>query len=442
MMVEAKSTRWLQSPHLSWVLFALAAGVRLVYVGMGYEVAPQDTADYDEIALNLLSGEGFVARANWFGYELHSWRPPLYPFFLAGIYWVFGYSHLAVRLVQVLLGAATVVLVYRLGRRAHPPSAPIAGAIAAVYTPLVASANEVMSETLFTFLLVLAVYLLTGVLGRAGADPRRWPAALAAGATIGLAALTRPAALILWPVQVAVWIRRGWTSRRESPTVWWRCALWISAGTLLVLAPWTARNWSVHGALVVISSQSGFIVARSNAPSPDWKKGAEGWRIDRGVFERTPSEVERDRNWLRQGLSFPLHHPGSYLRLVGERFLRFVYFLTPAYNFWFATVFPLAVLGMWRCRSAEAHVLMTALTLTSTAVFCAVLYGSSRFRLPMEPFLILFAAAFVHHCRQQWGAHRTAVATGALVAFNGLAWWQSEAMRSLVLGILSASGLK
>ena len=50
------------------------------------EIPNGDTSDYDEIAINLLLGKGFVATGNWFGFELRSWRPPLYPMFLASLY--------------------------------------------------------------------------------------------------------------------------------------------------------------------------------------------------------------------------------------------------------------------------------------------------------------------------------------------------------------------
>lgn len=98
-------TKFFAPSPLRWGLFLIALSVRVIYVLQGYEVPPQDTLDYDEIALNLLRGDGFVARENWFGFELRSWRAPFYPFFLALVYGIFGYHHLAVRLVQCVVGA-------------------------------------------------------------------------------------------------------------------------------------------------------------------------------------------------------------------------------------------------------------------------------------------------------------------------------------------------
>ena len=157
----------------------------MAYILLDYPVPAQDTADYDELALNLLAGEGFVSRLNWFDFEMRSWRPPLYPFFLAAVYGVWGYSHLAVKFVQALVGAGTVVLVWALARALCPRAAPVAGCLALVYGPLVAISAEVMSETLFCFCTALAAWFSTVAEGR-----RKY--LLFAGFAVGLAALTRP----------------------------------------------------------------------------------------------------------------------------------------------------------------------------------------------------------------------------------------------------------
>ncbi len=402
--------------RLPYLLLGLALAVRLAYVLQDYPVPPQDTSDYDEIALNLLRGEGFVARENWFGFELRSWRAPFYPFFLALVYGTCGHSHLAVKVVQAAVGAGTAVLVWGLGRRLCPQAALAAGLFAAVYGPLVASANEVMSETWFTFWLVLAAWLLVVPRGRLGP----W----LGGAAIGLAALTRPVGLLLWPAfaLTALW-RRGRKGLGRS--------LWVGLALGAVVLPWTARNYLVHGAWVPIATHGGFIAARSNAPEPAWRQ-EHGWGIERQFFEQIPSEVERDRHWWQQGMAFIREHPGAYLRLAGERFLRFWYFFQPEYNFWFTLLLPFFVAGLWRRWRAGDFLLLSALIGLSLACFCLILYGSVRFRLPLEPFFILFGAAGAQGLVGRWGRPAWAVLAAA-AAVNLVLYWQGEALRSLVL---------
>jgi 4-amino-4-deoxy-L-arabinose transferase-like glycosyltransferase len=410
---------------LSLLIFVLALAARLAYVGQEYPVPPQDTPDYDDIALNLLKGEGFVARENWFGFEMRSWRAPFYPFFLAAVYGVWGHSHLAVEVVQAVVGAASAVLLYGLGQRIWPAAALPAGLFAAVYGPLVASAGEVMSETWFTFWLVLAAYLLSGAASRC--------ALLGGGAAIGLAALTRPVGLLLWPAFALVaLVAAPWEGLRRS--------LWVGLALGAAILPWTARNYLVHQALVPISTHGGFILARSNAAQPDWRR-EQGWGIERETFVQIPSEVERDRRWQQQGLEFIRSHPGAYLRLSAERLLRFWYFFQPGYNFWFGLLLPFFALGLWRYARREAFLFLSAFIAFSLAAFCLVLYGSVRFRLPLEPFFILFAAAAAEELIRCRG-RRAWLWLGGAVALNLLCYWQEAALRGAVLEWLQRWGLK
>ena len=414
-----------------WILFIGAFGARLVYVLQGWEVPAQDTPDYDEIALNLLGGEGFVARENWFGFELRSWRPPFYPFFLALVYGVWDYSHTAVRVAQAAVGAGAVLLVYELGRRLRPKAALVGGFWAAVYGPLVVSSNEVMSETWFTFWLLLAAWLLVAALTET--EVSRWHLA-AGGVAAGLAALTRPVGLILLPAFV---VTACWRQRREGAGR----SLWVALALCCTILPWSLRNYQVHGAWVPISTHGGFILARSNALEPAWRQ-ERGWGIAESFFQRIPSEVERDRFWYRQGLEFIRSHPGRYLRLAGERFLRFWYFLRPDYNFWFMAMLPFFLAGLWRFWRTGGFLLLSSFAAMSLGIFCFVLYGSTRFRLPLEPFFLLFAAAFVQDGWARWGGRRMGAALGAVVVFNLLLEWNDAVLRELVLQILAGGRLK
>ena len=413
-------------------LFAGAAALRILYVSVAPEAPPQDTPDYDEIARNLLSGAGFVSHENWFGHPVRSWRAPGYPLMLAAVYGVAGPDHQAVRLVQAILGAATVVLVYLLALRVRPSAASLAGLAAALYPPLLASANEVMSECLFTGLLVAALWAAVEGRHRGG---RRW--AFGTGALIALAGLTRPVGLLAAPAVLAV---AAWEDRAALGAWLRRWALPLGAGLVVTLAPWTARNAFVHGAFVPVATHGGFIVARSNADRPDWRR-PDGWRIDRGEFEAVPGEVERDRRWLRQGLGWIAGHPIEYLRLAAERFLRFWYFFQPGYNAAFVLAAPFWVCGLMRWGRSPGFRYPAAVFVLSAAVFCFVLYGSTRFRLPLEPLLLVFGAAAAHEGWRR-GGRRFAGACAGWAALQGLIWWHEEAARAAVIAALEAGGLR
>ncbi|MDA0335062.1 MAG: glycosyltransferase family 39 protein [bacterium] len=425
----------MRRPHrqLPW-LVGVALVARLVCVLAGVEVPPQDTPDYDEIAHNLLAGEGFVASSNWFGHELRAWRAPLYPVFLVVIYASIDDSHMAVRLVQAALGAATVALVYLLTWRLRAEAAAIAGWLAALYEPLITSANEVMTEVLFTTLLVAGVALAIESRHRSS---WRWP--MVAGLLLGLATLTRPVGLLAVPaiIAVAAWEDlRGWRAWRR----WLPFLGSLSAGVIVAMLPWTARNARVFNAFVPVSTHGGFIVARSNAEAPDWRM-PQGWRIDAQTFADCPDEIERDQRWMNEGLQWIAGHPGDWFLLGGERLLRFFYVFRPEYNVAFVVVMPFLLAGLWQVGAHPGFRHLSAVSALSITVFCLVLYGSTRFRLPLEPFFLVFAAVALQAGWRRWGM-RFVAGGGAWLACNGMLRLQDESVRQVVVGLLRAGGLK
>ena len=436
-MVDAEpfdSTSGARLAPLKWalLLFIVAAAIRFGYLAFEVAVPAQDTHDYDEIAANLLAGKGFVSSENWFGYEMRSWRAPLYPGFMAGIYGLIGYSHTAVKVVQAIFGSMTVVILFAIARTIFPPASVVAGLGAALYMPLVVNPNELMTETLFTFFFILSVYLMLEK--QVGAQPGmcrngHW---LTTGMVIGLAALTRPVALILWPLEILL-------SRPVAVSnfkVWiFRC-LWISLGVIATVAPWTARNYNIHGSLVPISTHGGFIFARSNGPNPDWKK-IDGWQIDRQTFDLMPNEVERDRYWLGQGWQYVVSDPGHFARLSLERFVRLWYFFRPDYNFSYMVLLPLFLAGFWQFRTKTGFDTLAVIIIAFVCTFSIFLYGSVRFRLPLEPLFILFASAFITDAWQRWGGRLVATVLAILIVANGLVWWQEKAARTLLLNFLA-----
>ena len=139
-----------------------------------------------------------------------AYRPPLYPLLLTGCVALGEYSRVAVGLLHLALGVATVGLVlvlgrwWGLGRRA----AALAALLVACDPILLRWSTQVMTETLATFLAVAGLLALTWA-GRAACGPtcrrplnglplRRWP-----GPRWRLGALCRPT-LLLWAVAAAV----------------------------------------------------------------------------------------------------------------------------------------------------------------------------------------------------------------------------------------------
>jgi hypothetical protein len=202
-----------------------------VAVGNRFHFA--DEAIYVDAAGRLLRGEGLGV-----GYQ----QAPAYPVFLAILSALMPSSILALRLAQGVLAGLGSTLVYVLTERlAGRGPALTAAAIYALDPLLVVSAGLLYPES------AAAVLLATAILAtwHGGRDSLRNSGL--SGVLLGALALLRPVALVLVPV-VAVWIAAQ-VPRRRAPA---HLGL-VLAAALLVLAPWTYRNYRIHDQVAPIA---------------------------------------------------------------------------------------------------------------------------------------------------------------------------------------------
>ena len=202
-----------------------------------------DEQEYLNQALILLRERDYT--------ELRFMRPPLYTLFLAGIIYLGDSLLQQLRFVQALLSAATIPFVYLLtlevARWFSVPAkaeraALIAAALSALSFTLAANATELLSETLFLFGLTVTLWLLLWAL-RQGS----WIAALLAGLGVGALCLVRSVALPLLPLGL-LWLLFGSRGRRILPSI----AFVVMA--LLIITPWSVRNYTTYGGLILIDT--------------------------------------------------------------------------------------------------------------------------------------------------------------------------------------------
>ena len=118
-----------------------------------------DEQHYNTLALSLLQRGEF----GWGPEYLTAIRPPLYPAFLALVYKIFGpENYNAVRIIQIFLSLISGWIVYSLTKSIFHEEkvALLAAAIFLFYPSLVIFNYLILTETLFIFLFLLALYLL------------------------------------------------------------------------------------------------------------------------------------------------------------------------------------------------------------------------------------------------------------------------------------------
>jgi 4-amino-4-deoxy-L-arabinose transferase-like glycosyltransferase len=370
---------------------ALAIRIAWVLATPDYKLV-HDALDYDNHAASIAAGDGFALSYG----RPTAFRPPLYPIFLAGVYFFTGQDLVAARIANAFVGTGIVALIGLLafqlwGRR----ESLVAMALGAVYVPLILVGQSVMSEP-------LAVLCMLGALAAA---LRRW--ALLAGVLMGLAILGRANAIILLlPLVFAVW--RG-------P----RPAIVLVLAAVLTVAPWTIRNAIVLDHFVPVSTQLGSALAgtyNSNARAD--KENPASWRSLKRVDDyqpifgrlRTTNEAVTEKELRSASLDFIREHPayvGKVAWWASRRMLDLAGMdwsihtastisagrtaaVTGVVCFWIYAV--LAVIGAvtQRARAAPLWFWAVPLLMYLSVVFLVV--ETPRYRTAIDPFIVLLAA--------------------------------------------------
>ncbi len=254
-------------------------------------------------------------------------RPPGYPFFLAGVYALFGVSDWPPRIAQAGLGMAAVVLMWLLARALFGRGTAVAAALGmALYWAFPYYESQLTYPSVVIVLLLGLMHLVRLWAVR----PRVWHA-LGMGVLMGLFGLFRPNGLAFLPV-LALWM--AWTAARSGLLRRWLPSMaLLGMGLLAVLFPVFARNYLVSKDFVFISAYGGLNFYAGNNPEaplveprvPGLKKltGMENWScfdypaIVRGLARELGREdlsySKANRWFYAQAVHFILENPGRFL---------------------------------------------------------------------------------------------------------------------------------
>ncbi len=449
----------------SLAIFAVAFAVRLTHLwsirnAPFFSVLIGDARGYDAWALRIAGGE-------WIGNDVF-YQAPLYPYFLAVIYRVGGHSLMLVRILQAIVGSCSCVLLGWAARRFFSAdTGVVAGLGLALYAPAIFFDGLLQKSVLDVFFVCLSLYLIGRITSTAQARTVTTSQAalwLALGVALGCLGLTRENALV-FIVAIVAWAA-------------WRCGLRASLAVLLglavILLPVAVRNRIVGDGFYLTTSQFGpnFFIGNH--------AGADGTyhplRYGRGApeYERedatalaelargrslTPAEVSA--YWTDRAIGFITSEPTAWTRLMGRKIAllfnttemadsedqstyadrsRVLRLLAPASRF--GVLVPLALIGLivtWPQRSRL--VILYALPV-GYASSVALFYVFARYRYPLVPFLMLFAAAGIvvivrtprHAYRSVFArdrAWRTAVQVAAVFGITIAVNWPIESAAAM-----------
>ena len=343
---------------------------------------------------------------------LTAYWPVGYPAFLALLFKATGPSLLAARLANLVLAAASFWLLYAVARRFLQDELTARGAILlmTIYPNNAAYVPLLLTETLYTFLLLGGSLLLL--------LRQNWINTMAVGGVFGLATLVKTQTILLIPLLAFLAFLGEWSIKNAL-----RAA--IRAGVVLcmalvVVAPWTLRNYSIFGTFVLVSTNGGIALLAGNNPS-----AVGDYRTDYSdkdpLFARAQYSVEDQIRAERRARSLAYdwikHNPGQFLGLIpkkvfrlwapdGEaewsytgspfyrdhsRWFRFARVANQAFYVLMLFVFLMALWKLLKIRPTPIAFFGIGVVLVLTLI-SVIFSGQSRYHFPAMPFILAYAA--------------------------------------------------
>jgi hypothetical protein len=340
---------------------------------------------------------------------------PLYGYFLVPLYWIFGRSWEVVGIAQIILAAATAVLVYSIARLVVPRLAVLA-AVVSTLNPYLIWHDVHVNREITDQIVLAAIVLVTLVAVR-----RRslvLPALLGALSGVAILGNSRLAAV---PVLLAVFVWLFAPGRRILP------AVLVVVTAAVVIAPWLIRNdvqvgcfaittdaralWKANNAKTYATLAAGKWIDDVPQPSsfPPTPEDAAAIYHQTGKYPPV-NECAQMRYFEHLSIKFMEHHPGEKAKLAVQA-TQFLW--DPRAHetqgrsgkgtwrdtarrvvepIWAVPVMLLAVAGLFLAADRLFALLAGSLLVYNTLA-AMIFAGTTRYRVPFDFLLALLAAA-------------------------------------------------
>jgi 4-amino-4-deoxy-L-arabinose transferase-like glycosyltransferase len=259
-------------------ILGIAFIVRLLWAALVPVIPVSDPREYHTFALNLV----YHGVYGWSTDKLSAIWPPGTSAAYALIYSIFGSGQWAIKCFNLAVGILIVFLTVELGTQWFNRGVGIiAGLLVALWPILIEFTTIVGSDLLFTVVLLATLLLYDKIYS---SEAHFKLLAVALGGLIGVASLLRAPVLLLPAVLASVFFMQ----RRKIISSLTLFSI-TTVVMLIVVMPWSVRNYAVFGGFVGISTNGGMNLWMGNNPTttgfyqvpPTFDAGLNEAQIDR-----------------------------------------------------------------------------------------------------------------------------------------------------------------
>ena len=371
------------------LIFGLSLAMRVVFVFLlENKFYFSDSLAYEDCAISVLEGQGFGDFK----------RAPLYPLWMASVYFLAGgKSLLLLRIADSLMGALLSLVIYFLGKEIYGRTVGVIAALISSFYPMFIFLAGLQYPTLLgTLLVTVGVYFAVMVFRK-----NQIYLSSLAGLFISLAALAIvPLGVVI--VAAVFWLLFG-ANLEFKHKIAHSCLM--LAFIILPLVAWTTRNYVHHGKFIPVREDA---VRKMLLFEENWVNN----KSTAGAQEKLMSMYQ---------------NPGTFSRHFKENFVNFFRLapsdsLTsadPDYNsrihekdkritetnkfsqsqlsslistVTFGSILAFGILGLLFSGKDLRKSLLLLIAIMALAVTYAFYFGKVRYRIPVEPLMIVYAA--------------------------------------------------
>ena len=212
----------------------------------------------------------------------------------AASYHLFGANFFAVQIINIIAGAALIFTTALLAKKWFGNRVALITAMVMALWPSLIMNSTILASEIF-YLLFVNIGLLAWYADRANLIVR----AAIAGIAFGIAIYVRPVALLIPFVLVVIDIVR----KPDRAMAVIAAGVACFAAAALCLSPWIARNYDVHGAFVIVSTNGGPNLWMGNNPK------TKGGYMPLPDYTKEMTEIERAEHLGDIAKDYMISHP-------------------------------------------------------------------------------------------------------------------------------------